>query len=178
VTGLPRAFGEVFAYGRVLGLPAPLVATVAIFLVLYFLLHWTRFGRYLYAIGSNSRAARLSGIPVGLHVFLAHTLCAITVAAAAILLTARVNTGEARIGEQYALTSITACVLGGVSLFGGSGQIVSVILGAFFLTLLTNGMTMLRIGSFAQIIADGSLLIFAVWAEQGRLRLTRRREEA
>ena len=68
---------------------------------------------------------------------------------------------------------LLACVLGGVSLFGGTGQIVNVVLGAFFLAVLTNGMTMMRVGSFAQIIADGILLIFAIWAEQLRIRTAR-----
>jgi ribose transport system permease protein len=90
-----------------------------------------------------------------------------------VMLTARVGTGEAHMGNEFVLASITACALGGVSLAGGTGRIVNVVLGAFFLTMLTNGMTIARMGSYAQIVADGVLLIVAVWAEQARLRVAR-----
>jgi ribose transport system permease protein len=174
VSGTPSIMGEIFAYGRLFGLPAPLIASALLLALLYFLLNWTRFGRHLYAIGSNLQAARLSGVNTARHIFLAHTLCGAIAAFGAVLLTARIGTGETHMGDQFALASITACVLGGVSLFGGSGHIVNVALGAFFLSLLANGMIMVRIGSYAQIIADGALLILAIWAEQGRLLLARR----
>ena len=173
VSGVPDSFGQVFAYSRPLGIPAPVVATVAIFVVLYVLLNWTRFGRHLYAVGSSLQASRLTGINTSLQLFLAHTLCGAVTAFGAILLTARVGTGEAHMGNEFVLASITACALGGVSLTGGTGRIVNVVLGAFFLTMLTNGMTIARMGSYAQIVADGVLLILAVWAEQARLRVAR-----
>jgi ribose transport system permease protein len=173
VSGVPDTFGQVFAYGRPLGIPAPVVATAAIFVVLYVLLNWTRFGRHLYAVGSSLQASRLTGIDTGRTLFLAHVLCGAVTAFGAILLTARVGTGEAHMGNEFVLASITACALGGVSLAGGTGRIVNVVLGAFFLTMLTNGMTIARMGSYAQIVADGVLLILAVWAEQARLRVAR-----
>jgi ribose transport system permease protein len=173
VTGVPNSFGQVFAYGRPLGIPAPVVATAAIFAVLYVLLNWTRFGRHLYAVGSSLQASRLTGIDTGRQLFLAHVLCGLVTAFGAILLTARVGTGEAHMGNEFVLASITACALGGVSLAGGTGRVFNVVLGAFFLTMLTNGMTIARMGSYAQIVADGVLLILAVWAEQARLRVAR-----
>ena len=173
VSGVPDGFGQAFAYGRPFGIPAPVVATVAIFAVLYVLLNWTRFGRHLYAVGSSLQAARLTGIDTGRQLFWAHTLCGGVTAFGAILLTARVGTGEAHMGNEFVLASITACALGGVSLTGGTGRIFNVVLGAFFLTMLTNGMTIGRMGSYAQIVADGILLILAVWAEQARLRVAR-----
>jgi ribose transport system permease protein len=173
IAGVPDSFAQTFAYGRPLGIPAPVVATAAIFVVLYVLLNWTRFGRHLYAVGSSIRASRLSGINTGRQLFLAHTLCGAVTAFGAILLTARVGTGEAHMGAEFVLASITACALGGVSLAGGTGRIFNVVLGAFFLTMLTNGMTIARMGSYAQIVADGVLLILAVWAEQARLRVAR-----
>lgn len=173
VSGVPDSFGQTFAYGRPLGIPAPVIATAAIFAVLYILLEWTRFGRHLYAVGSSIQASRLTGIDTNRQLFLAHTLCGAVTAFGAILLTARVGTGEAHMGNEFVLASITACALGGVSLAGGTGRIYNVVLGAFFLTMLTNGMTIARMGSYAQIVADGVLLIFAVWAEQIRLRIAR-----
>jgi ribose transport system permease protein len=173
VTGVPSSFSQTFAYGRPFGIPAPVVATGAIFLVLHVLLNWTRFGRHLYAVGSSLQASRLTGIDTGRQLLLAHMLCGFVTAFGAILLTARVGTGEAHMGNEFVLASITACALGGVSLAGGTGRISNVILGAFFLTMLTNGMTIARMGSYAQIVADGVLLILAVWAEQARLRIAR-----
>jgi ribose transport system permease protein len=173
VSGVPQSFGQIFAYGRPFGVPAPVVATVVIFAVLCVLLHGTRFGRYLYAVGSSLQAARLTGINTSRQLFLAHVLCGVVTACGAILLTARVGTGEAHMGTEFVLASITACALGGVSLAGGTGRIFNVVLGAFFLTMLTNGMTIARMGSYAQIVADGALLILAVWAEQARLRVAR-----
>lgn len=173
ISGLPDSFGQTFAYGRPLGIPSPVIATACVFAVLYVLLNWTRFGRYLYAVGSSLQAARLSGIDTGRQLFMAHTLCGTVTAFGALLLTARVGTGEAHMGNEFVLASITACVLGGVSLSGGTGRIFNVVLGAFFLTMLTNGMTISRVGSYAQIVADGALLILAVWAEQARLRAAR-----
>jgi ribose transport system permease protein len=173
VSGVPQSFGQIFAYGRPFGIPAPVVATAAIFAVLYVLLNWTRFGRHLYAVGSSLQASRLTGINTGRQLFLAHVLCGAVTAFGAILLTARVGTGEAHMGNEFVLASITACALGGVSLAGGTGRIFNVVLGAFFLTMLTNGMTIARMGSYAQIVADGVLLILAVWAEQARLKVAR-----
>jgi ribose transport system permease protein len=173
VSGVPDSFGQTFAYGRPLGIPAPVIATIATFFVLYTLLEWTRFGRHLYAVGSSIHASRLTGIDTGRQLFLAHVLCGSVTAFGAILLTARVGTGEANMGNEFVLASITACALGGVSLGGGTGRIYNVVLGAFFLTMLTNGMTIARMGSYAQIVADGVLLILAVWAEQLRLRIAR-----
>jgi ribose transport system permease protein len=173
ISGVPEGFGQIFAYGRPFGIPSPVISTLVIFVVLYLLLSWTRFGRYLYAVGSSIQASRLSGIDTGRQLFLAHVLCGVVTAFGAVMLTARVGTGEAHMGNEFVLASITACALGGVSLAGGAGRIVNVVLGAFFLTMLTNGMTIARMGSYAQIVADGVLLIVAVWAEQARLRVAR-----
>ncbi|MGE3993926.1 ABC transporter permease, partial [Pseudorhodoplanes sp.] len=105
VSGMPRDFGQIFGYGRFLGIPAPVIATLSILVLLYVMLNWTRFGRHIYSIGSNIQASRLSGIDTQRHLFWAHTLCGIIVAFAAILLTARVGTGEAHMGNQFALSS-------------------------------------------------------------------------
>jgi ribose transport system permease protein len=173
ISGVPSSFGKAFAYGRLIGVPAPVIATFAIFMVLYVLLNWTRFGRHLYAVGSSLQASRVTGINTARQLLLAHVLCGGVTAFGAILLTARVGTGEAHMGNEFVLASITACALGGVSLAGGTGKIINVVLGAIFLTMLANGMTIARMGSYAQIIADGVLLVLAVWAEQVRLRIAR-----
>lgn len=170
ISGLPRAFGEVFTYSRPLGIPAPVVFTAGIFVVLYLIVNWTRLGRYWYALGSNARAARLSGINVKLQLILAHTACAVVAALGGILMTARTGVGDATMGENLPLMSITACVIAGVSLFGGIGRIGSVVFGGFFITLLGNGMNLIEVSGYVQVIVIGAVLVLAVAADQLRLR--------
>ena len=104
---------------------------------------------------------------------LTYVLCSSIVAFAAVLLTARVATGEATLGATLLLESITAVVIGGVSFFGGIGRLSHVILGALFVTMMTNGMNLLRVESYVQQIVLGALLITAVVVDQIRVRLLR-----
>lgn len=171
VYGAPQAFSDIFAYGRPFGIPVPVLFTGGIFLVLYFVLNWTPLGRYLYAIGSNRRAARLSGINTTFYLIMANVLCGIIASVSGLLLTARVGTGEAGLGETLPLTALTACVIGGVSLWGGTGRLSGVVLGAFFISMLTNGMNLIGVSSYGQILVTGAALIVAVIADQARLRL-------
>lgn len=170
VYGMPMAFGDVFGFGTMLGLPTPVLLTLLLVVVLYVVVNWTRLGRYFYAVGGNIKAARLSGINTRLTLFLAYVLCGAMAAIAGILLTARLDTGEANIGATMPLESIAACVIAGVSLRGGVGRIESVVLGALFIGLVQNGMNLARIESYLQTVVIGLLLILAVVADQIRLR--------
>lgn len=171
IYGLPDIFGSYFSYGRLAGIPAPIYYTAGLFAIVYFVLNWTRIGRYFYAIGSNRRAARLSGIKTRRYNFLAYVFCSMLAASTGLLLLARMGTGDSNIGQPLVLQSVAACVIGGVSLFGGIGRLPNVILGAFFITLLTNGMNLIRIESYVQQIVLGAVLILAIVADQLRLRL-------
>ena len=170
VYGMPMEFGDVFGFGSVFGIPTPILVTVILILVLYFVVNWTRLGRYFYAVGGNIKAARLSGINTRLTLFLAYVLCGAMAAISGILLTARLDTGEANIGANMPLESIAACVIAGVSLRGGVGRIENVVLGAIFIGLVQNGMNLARIESYLQTVVIGALLILAVVADQFRLR--------
>ena len=170
VYGMPVEFGDTFGFGTTLGLPTPVLVTIALVALLYFLVNWTRFGRYFYAVGGNVKAARLSGIDTRRTLFLAYVLCGAMAATAGILLTARLDTGEANIGATMPLESIAACVIAGVSLRGGIGRLENVVLGALFIGLVQNGMNLARIESYLQIVVIGALLILAVIADQLRLR--------
>ena len=127
-----------------------------------FVVNWTRLGRYVYAIGGNQRAAYLSGIPVVVYLAAVYVICSLLTAIAGILLTARVSSGEPNLGLEFPLQSITAAVVGGVSLRGGKGKLLNAVLGAIFITILTNGMNLNRIESYMQQIAIGVILILAV----------------
>jgi ribose transport system permease protein len=171
VYGMPDAFGNVFGFGRFLDVPTPVYVTAFLFMALYVVLNWTPMGRYFYAIGGNHKASVLSGINTRLHLFMAYVLCGLMAAIAGIMLTARLETGEANIGAAMPLDSIAACVIGGVSLRGGVGRLGSVVLGAVFIGIIQNGMDLARIASYLQEVVIGILLIFAVIADQTRHRL-------
>jgi ribose transport system permease protein len=170
VYGMPQEFGDTFGFGSWLGVPAPVWVTAALIVLLYLLVNWTRLGRYFYAVGGNIKAARLSGISTRLTLFTAYVLCGGLAAISGLLLTARLETGEANIGASMPLESIAACVIAGVSLRGGVGRIENVVLGALFIGLIQNGMNLARIESYLQTVVIGALLILAVIADQFRLR--------
>ena len=134
-----------FGFGSWLGIPAPVYVTAALILMLYLLVNWTRLGRYFYAVGGNIKAARLSGINTRLTLFTAYVLCGGMASISGLLLTARLETGEANIGASMPLELIAACVIAGVSLRGGVGRVENVVLGALFIGLIQNGMNLARI---------------------------------
>lgn len=170
VYGMPQAFGDIFGFGSLFGIHAPIYVAVIVAVLLYIFLYKTRFGRYFYAVGGNIKAAELSGINTKSTLLWTYILCAALAAIAGMLLTARIDTGEANIGASMPLQSIAACVIAGVSLRGGVGRMENVILGALFIGLVQNGMNLARIESYLQMVVLGGLLILAVIADQIRLR--------
>lgn len=172
VYGMPPQFGQVFGFGRIGGVvPVPVIVAIVICALTWVLVNRTALGRYFYAVGGNVKAAHLSGINTRLTLFLTYTLCGFLSAVSGMLLTARLETGEANIGASMPLESIAACVIAGVSLRGGVGRVGNVVLGALFINLVQNGMNLAKIESYLQTVVLGALLILAVIADQLRLRL-------
>lgn len=171
VYGMPPQFGQVFGFGRMAGIPIPVLIVVVIVAAAWVFVNRTPLGRYFYAVGGNVKAAHLSGVDTRRTLFLTYTLCALLSAVCGTLLTARLETGEANIGTSMPLESIAACVIGGVSLRGGVGRIGNVVLGALFIGLVQNGMNLAKIESYLQTVMLGILLIVAVIADQFRLKL-------
>ncbi len=170
VYGMPDEFGKTFGFGQLLGIPAPVYVTVGLIAVMYVLLNWTRMGRYFYAVGGNIKASMLSGINTKLTLLMAYVLCGALASASGIMLTARLATGEANIGASMPLDSIAACVIGGVSLRGGTGRLGNVVLGTILIGLVENGMDIARMQSYLQTVVIGILLIVAVVADRLRQR--------
>ena len=182
VTGLPSAFVSGLGTGRVyepvdgfalsyVFSSVPVVITVGLLIAFYVLLNWTRLGRHAYAIGGNANAARLSGIAIGRNTIYLFVLGSVLSAIAGIMLTARISSGEANIGSEFPLLSIAAAVLGGVSLFGGEGRLLGVVIGVVFIIVLQNGMQLLRLSSYLQLIVLGALLIVALIVDRLRARM-------
>jgi ribose/xylose/arabinose/galactoside ABC-type transport system permease subunit len=158
---MPPAYGAIFALGRILGVPVPVVAAILVAIAVHLLLHHMKAGRYIYAVGANPRAAHVSGISVRFYVWLAYALAGLLTGFAGFLLTARVGSGEPSLGANFPLTSIAAAVLGGVSLRGGEGGAYGPALGALFIVMMTNGMDLNGVGSYAQLVILGTVLIVA-----------------
>ena len=168
VSGLPGQFGDLFGFGDLMGIPAPVFICLIGIALVWLLMERTAAGRHLHAVGGNVRAAELSGIRSGRMLWMAYIICALLAAVSGLLLTARTGSGEANIGGTVALESIAACVIGGVSLRGGIGKTINVVLGAIFIVLVQNGMNIANIGSYLQMVVLGCLLIVAVITDQLR----------
>lgn len=171
VYGMPAGFSNVFGYGKLFGISVPVIVTIFMILAIYIIINWTRIGRYFYAIGGNPKASELSGINTRFCIFMAYALAGLVTGVATLLLTARLESGESNIGVEYPLMSIAACSIGGVSLFGGIGKLENVVLGAIFIILVQNGMNLLQLNSYLQMVAIGMLLILAVIADNYRQKL-------
>ncbi len=164
IHGFPAGFRALGA-GFLGSIPIPVLVAVGLVLALHIVLHLTRFGRALYAIGGNAVAARLSGMPVRRHLVTVYALSGVLAAFAGLVVIARVNAADSGTGEELLLTAIAAVCLGGTSLFGGAGGIVGTAIGSLILALVVNGMNMLGIATFWQAFAMGSIVILAVLAD-------------
>lgn len=161
IGGVPSRF-RFISNGMLGPIPFSILLFAALLLICYFLLNKHRFGRHLYAVGSNQYVSKLSGIPVKRVMLSAFTLCGLFAAVASIYLSARMAGGGPRIGEGYELDSITAIVIGGISLSGGKGSIVAGFGGVLILMVFNNIMNLENVNPFVQIVLKGALLILAV----------------
>jgi len=171
VRGIPDEFADYFDSTGFFGIKVPIWFAFALAIAVYLLLNWTRLGRHFYAVGGNLKAAMLSGVHTRLTLFMAYAICAALTSVAGLLLTARMETGEANVGASMPLESIAACVIAGVSLRGGTGNVPYVVLGAIFFGVIENGMNVSGVSSYLQIGVTGAILIFAAVADEFRRRL-------
>ena len=160
----PAGFAVAFyVFGRGDGLPVPVAIFVVIATAAIFVLGYTRFGRRLYAIGGNEEAARLSGIPIHQTKLIVYVIVSLLAALSGILLASRLNGASPNLGTMFELDAIAAVVIGGTSLAGGSGTIGGTIIGALIIGVLNNGMSLLGVSSFYQLIIKGLIISLAVW---------------
>ena len=161
---VPSVLIVVFIYmmNRQGGVPLPVIVLLAVAIVGNFLTQSTTFGRYLYAIGSNPDAARLSGIDLRRHILAAFALLGALVGIASLLHTGRVGSASPDAGTLMELDAIAACVIGGTSLMGGRGKVSGALLGALVMASLDNGMSLLSVENATQYIIKGAVLVAAV----------------
>lgn len=152
-----------FSRGDFLGVPNLFWMVLVVAVPGYIFLHHSRFGRYLFAIGSNMEAARLSGVNTVRMIYIAYTLSALCAAFVGILLAARIGIGIATQAEGWELQAIASSVIGGASLFGAIGSVHGPLLGSFILTTINNGSNLLNVNSFWQRVITGVLIIVIVY---------------
>lgn len=142
--------------------PVPVIIMICSLAAGSFILNKTYFGRYFYAVGGNEEASRLSGIRVGAIKYLIYSLSGFFAGLAGIVMLSRTNSAQPTAGKGYEFNVITCVVLGGVSVAGGYGKISNVIAGVLIIGILTNGMVLLNVSSYMQLVIKGIVLAFAV----------------
>jgi ribose transport system permease protein len=152
------------------GIPSLFWIVLAVTVPAYFFLHRSRWGRYIFAVGSNKEAARLSGVKVNGIIYLAYTLSAVCASIVGLMLASRIGIGNATQGDAWELQAIASSVIGGTSLFGAVGSAQGPVLGAFILATINNGANLLNVNSFWQRIITGMLIIIIVFFDQLRRR--------
>jgi D-xylose transport system permease protein len=147
------------------GIPTPILIMGALILVATYVAKRTAFGRRVYAIGGNIEATRMSGVNVEKNKMFVFGFNGVMVAVAALILTSRLGAGSPAAGNMAELDAIAACVIGGASLAGGVGTVFGAIMGALIMSSLDNGMSMLDVPTFWQLIVKGGILLLAVWLD-------------
>lgn len=151
-----------FGTGYALGIPVPVWLMVVVFAAAWYLLNHTRFGRYVYALGGNESATRLSGINVDRVKIGVYAICGLLAALAGIIITSRLSSAQPTAGMGYELDAIAAVVLGGTSLMGGKGRIMGTLIGALIIGFLNNALNLLDVSSYYQMIAKAVVILLAV----------------
>jgi ribose/xylose/arabinose/galactoside ABC-type transport system permease subunit len=148
--------------GYVAGIPVPVLITIVVMIIFLVILYKTRFGRYVYAVGGNQNAARISGIKVNRVLISVYAISGLLAGLAGIILTARVSAGLPQAGQSYELDAIAAVVIGGTSLMGGRGRLWGSLVGALLIGILNNGLDLLNVSSYWQQIVKGCIIVAAV----------------
>ena len=159
-------------------IPLPVVYMIILIAVFSFLLSKTKFGTYVYAIGGNREAARLSGVPIKKVEIIVFTLSGALAAFAGLVLASRMYSGQPSVGSGYEMDAIAACVLGGTSMAGGRGRISGTVFGAMVIGIISNGLNLIGVSSYWQLIVKGLIIACAVVldSQKGNLALLRKKK--
>lgn len=167
ISGLPDMF-SFFGRGSVLGIQVPVLIMVGVYILAYLMLNHLPFGRYVYAIGGNEEAARLSGIRVPRYKVLVYVVSGTTAALAGLVLTSRLMSGQPNAGEGFELDAIAAVVLGGAAISGGRGAIIGTLVGAMMLGVLNNGLNLMSVSPYIQNVVKGGIILAAIYLSSSR----------
>jgi ribose transport system permease protein len=159
-----------FGINTTFGIPNLFLVLVLVAIVATVVLHYSRLGRHIYALGSNYEGARLAGIHVRSTTVFVYAASALLAGVAGVLLTARLGLGDPQSGTGYELAAISAAVLGGASLFGARGSVAGTFMGVLLVNMIENGINLLNYDAFFAQVIEGALLIAIVWVDQWRKR--------
>ncbi|MCA8111202.1 ABC transporter permease [Burkholderia cepacia] len=169
IDGLPD-WVAFFGSGKVFGIQAPVLIMLAVYAIAWLLLDRMPFGRYVYAIGGNEQATRLTGVRVARVKLIVYTLAGLTSALAAIVLAGRLMSGQPNAGVGFELDAIAAVVMGGTSISGGRGAILGTLVGALLLGVLNNGLNMIGVNPYVQNVIKGGIILLAIYISRERSR--------
>ena len=155
-------------YGTIGGVPLPLIYIIVFYAIAFWVMRYTRLGREIYAVGGNPAAARLSGINVKRVQFLAFVIAGFMAAVGAILMAARLNSGSPNYGVGMELSAIAAAVIGGASLAGGRGNVISTLFGALTIVIVQNGLNLNGVSTSMQNVIIGLIIVLAVGIDMWR----------
>lgn len=161
VPGLSEGFLKIGG-GSVGIIPIPVIILAVVFLICSIILYWTKYGRYIYGVGGNAKAARVSGINVKKITCSAYMIAGVLAGLAGVVLTSRVSSGLAMAGQNYETDAIAAVVMGGTSLAGGKGRLWGTLIGVLIIAVLNNGLDMMAVSSYWQLIIKGIIIVAAV----------------
>lgn len=167
--GLPDSFTWIGG-GTTLGCPNPVILMIALYAVAHVLMSKTVFGRYVYAVGGNAEAARLSGVAVKRVVLVVYTLCGALAGLGGIVQSSKLGTGDPKLGLMFELDVIAAVVVGGTSIMGGEGRIYSTLIGALIIAVIKNGMNLMDLKAHPQLIVLGAVILLSVLFDTVRRR--------
>ena len=161
VYDLPSSF-SFFGRGQVGAIPVQVICMILIVIVCHMLLARTKFGRHVYAIGGNARVAELAGINVKKVIVLTYVIGGICTTLAGIMMASRMGSGQPTMGASWSMDNITAIVIGGTSIKGGSGSITRSAMGVILLTMITNGLNTIGLNAYYQMVATAMILLVTV----------------
>jgi ribose transport system permease protein len=165
VLDIPDNFRSMLAGDVVKDVPVSVIILIAFTIVSHIILKYTKLGTYIFAIGGNEEATKLSGVNVDRTKILTYALCGVGAALAGMILLARLGSGEPATGQGYELNAIAAAAIGGASLAGGKGNMIATLLGAILLSALKVGLVVVGVDSFWQYIATGAIIVVAAYSE-------------
>lgn len=171
VLGIPAGFRSLFN-GTIAGIPIPVVIVAVVAVITWVLLKKTPIGEYLLAVGGNEEAAYVAGVPIARTKITAYVISGALAALASLILIGRLGAAEPILGNLWELDAIAAAAIGGASLMGGKGSVVGTILGAIILGTMRNGLTLMNVQAFYQLLATGLIILVAMMID----RATRGRE--
>jgi ribose transport system permease protein len=165
---LKNKFFIFFGSGYILGVPTPIYIMATVYIIMFFVLKYTMFGRHVYAIGGNEEAARLTGIKVERTLIHVYSISGLMAGIAGVVMAGRVISGQPNAGVSFELDAIAAVILGGTSFVGGVGRIQGTIIGVLIMAVLSNGLTLMNVDFYWQMIVKGLVIVIAVLLDKLR----------